>query len=387
MIVTVVTPFPELLEPFSSSGVIGKAVEKGLISIRCVNPRNHADGHYGQIDDYAFGGGGMVLMAEPLARAVESAGPREELFVIYPGPQGVAFGQALAETLATKEHLVIVCGRYEGIDERFLKHFVDLEVSIGDYVLTGGELPAMVIIDTVARLILGVVGQEEAVEEDSFFRGMLDTPHFTRPATWRGIPVPEVLTDGDHGKIRSWRRRQSIARTLARRPDLLARANIGPYLDRGVYVILVPAAGEVSRKEAEALGGLCGSFGCERPLLVVPAAVDRRQLQVDPGLGFKVAPSAESALEWIRKREKLEPYVIAFGDEEKASTHWVEAKRLALVSGRPVVFLIDFGTGGGAEKVRADVVLAPPRGGKDDKRLLRRQDWLVVVLDRFFGRR
>lgn len=387
MIVTVITPFPELLEPFASSGVIGKAVEKGLISIRCVNPRDHADGYYGQIDDYAFGGGGMVLMAEPLARAVGSTGPREELFVIHPGPQGVAFGQPLAETLATKEHLVIVCGRYEGIDERFLEHFVDLEVSIGDYVLTGGELPAMVIIDAVARLIPGVVGQEEAVEEDSFFRGMLDTPHYTRPATWRGIPVPDVLTDGDHGKIRSWRRWQSIARTLARRPDLIVRANIGPYLDRGVYVILVPATGEVSRKEAEALGGLCGSFGCQRPLLVVPAAEDRRQLQGDPGLRFKVAPSAESALEWIRKREKVEPLVIAFGDDEKASIHWLEAKRLALASGRPVVFLVDFGTGGCVEKVRADAVLAPPRGGKDDKSLLRRQDWLVVVLDRFFGRR
>ena len=387
MIVTVVTPFPELLEPFSSSGVIGKAVEKGLISIRCVNPRDHADGHHGQIDDYAFGGGGMVLMAEPLARAVGSAGPREELFVIHPGPQGVAFGQPLAETLATKEHLVIVCGRYEGIDERFLEHFVDLEVSIGDYVLTGGELPAMVIIDAVARLIPGVVGQEEAVEEDSFFRGMLDTPHYTRPAIWRGIPVPEVLTDGDHGKIRSWRRRQSIARTLARRPDLIGRANIGPYLDRGVYVILVPATGEVSRKEAEALDGLCGSFGCERPLLVVPAAEDRRQLQGDPGLKVKVAPSAESALESIRKREKVEPLVIAFGDDEKVSIHWLEAKRLALASGRPVVFLLDFETGGGAEKVRADAVLAPPRGSKDDKSLLRWQDRLVVVLDRFFGRR
>ncbi len=137
MIVTVVTPFPELLEPFATSGVIGKAVEKGLISIRCVNPRDHADGHYGQIDDYAFGGGGMVLMAEPLARAVGSAGPREELFVIHPGPQGVVFGQSLAETLAAKGHLVIVCGRYEGIDERFLEHFADLEISIGDYVLTG----------------------------------------------------------------------------------------------------------------------------------------------------------------------------------------------------------------------------------------------------------
>ena len=157
------------------------------------------------------------------------------------------------------------------------------------------------------------------MEEDSFFRSMLDTPHYTRPATWRGVPVPEVLTDGDHGKTRSWRRRQSITRTLARRPDLIARANIGPYLDRGVYVILVPATGEVSRKEAEALGGLCGSFGCERALLVVPVEEDRRQLQGDPELKVKVVPSAESALEWVRKREKGEPFVIAFSDEEESS--------------------------------------------------------------------
>ncbi|NLO56725.1 MAG: tRNA (guanine(37)-N(1))-methyltransferase, partial [Thermovirga sp.] len=151
MIVTVVTSFPELLEPFSSTGVIGKAVEKGLIGIRCVNPRDHADGHFGQIDDYAFGGsGGMVLMAEPLARALEAAGAREEIFVVHPGPQGAIFGQHLAESLATKKHLVIVCGRYEGVDERFLENYVDLEVSLGDYILTGGELPAMVIIDAVA---------------------------------------------------------------------------------------------------------------------------------------------------------------------------------------------------------------------------------------------
>lgn len=386
MIVTVVTSFPELLEPFSSTGVIGKAVEKGLISIRCVNPRDHADGHYGQIDDYAFGGsGGMVLMAEPLARALEAAGAREEIFVVHPGPQGAIFGQHLAESLATKKHLVIVCGRYEGVDERFLENYVDLEVSLGDYILTGGELPAMVIIDAVARLIPGVVGREGAVEEDSFFRGMLDTPHFTRPASWRGIPVPEVLTGGDHGKISWWRRRQSMARTLGRRPDLIARANIGPYLDKGVYVILVPATEEVSPEEAEALGDLCASFGCERALLVIPGVELRGELQSRLKEKVKAVPSAARALDWVKGREKSEPFLIACCSKGKGSTHWLEAKRLALVSERPVVFLVDSGSDPAALKPAPDIILGPVRGGKNDECLSGQRDRLAIILDRFFG--
>ena len=219
MIVTVFTPFPELLEPFSFSGVIGKAVEKVLISIRCVNPRDHADGHYGQIDDYAFGGGGIVLMAEPLARAVGSAGPREELFVIHPGPQGVVFGQPLAETLATKGHLVIVCGRYEGMDERVYT-LADEIISLGDFVLTGGELCALCVIDALVRLIPGALGDEMSAQDESFSSGLLEYEQYTRPADFRGMKVPEVLLSGDHQAVEAWRRASSIERTRRFRPDL-----------------------------------------------------------------------------------------------------------------------------------------------------------------------
>ena len=387
MIVTVITPFPELLGPFSSSGVIGKAVEKGLISIRFINPRDHTDGHYGQIDDYAYGGGGMVLMAEPLARAVDEAKAGGQAFVVHPGPQGVVLGQHLVESLASKEHLVIVCGRYEGVDERFVDKYVDLEVSIGDYVLTGGELPAMVIIDAVARLIPGVVGQEAAVEEDSFFRGMLDTPHYTRPSSWRGSEVPGVLTGGDHVKTSSWRRRQSVARTLGRRPDMIARANIGPYLDKGVYVILVPARREVTLEEAEAIADLGASFGCERAIFISTDEAFHKELQESLGGKGKVLRSPGRAIAWIRNREKEDPFVIVCGSTDRGSIHWLEAKRLGLASGRPIVFL----AGEGAERVTTDpvehVFLGPVRGGKDDRTLSAPRDTLAVILDRFFGRR
>jgi tRNA (guanine37-N1)-methyltransferase len=382
MLVSVITPFPELLEPFTRSGVIGKAVDKGLISIRCLNPRDFADGHYGQIDDYAYGSGGMVLMAEPLARAVEAAGADAPAYVIHPGPQGVLLGQHVVESLASMEHLVIVCGRYEGVDERFLEKFVDLEVSIGDYVLTGGEIPAMVIIDAVSRLIPGVVGQECAVREDSFFRGMLDTPHYTRPASWRDVAVPEVLAGGDHGEIRAWRRRQSVARTLGRRPDVIARANIGPYLDKGVYVILVPAKDAVRNEDAV---GLCLSYGCERLLLVSGGSRNGEESEAGAGKGAKTFPTLEKALAWIRKREKEQPLAILGGGSERGRVHWLEAKRRSLSSGKPLVFVI----GSGKEEFDPAGVevlaLGPVRGGKGDEPISAPRDTLAVLLDRFFG--
>ncbi len=382
MLVSVVTPFPELLEPFTRSGVIGRAVDRGLISVRCINPRDFADGHYGQIDDYAYGGGGMVLMAEPLARAVEAAGADVPAYVIHPGPQGVLLGQQVVESLASMEHLVIVCGRYEGVDERFIEKFVDLEVSIGDYVLTGGEIPAMVIIDAVSRLIPGVVGQEGAVEEDSFFRGMLDTPHYTRPAHWREESVPEILTGGDHGEIRAWRRKQSVARTLGRRPDVIARANIGPYLEKGVYVILVPAKDLAGIGE---MAGLCSSYGCERLLLVYGGKCAGEGPEAVTGKGFRSFSAIEKAFAWIRRREKEQPLVILCGGSEGGRVHWLEAKRRSLASGRPLAFVI----GGGVEDLEPAgsdfLALGPVMGGNGDVPVSAQRDILAVILDRFFG--
>ena len=384
MRVSVITAFPEFLEPFTRPGVIGKAVEKGILEINCINPRDYAEGSYGQIDDYAYGSGGMVLMAEPLARAVDEAKAGSSATVIYPGPQGVPLEQHLVESLAVNEHIVIVCGRYEGVDERFVEEYVDLEISIGDYVLTGGELPAMVIVDAVARMIPGVVGQESAVEEDSFFRGMLDTPHYTRPAAWRGREVPKVLTGGDHEAIRSWRRRQSVDRTIQRRPDIVAGANIGPYLDRGVYVILIPATESVPVTELSEMAEACSAFGCKRLLCVARGGSERKSLQANAGDRVKAVSTMESAFAWIRKREKSDPFVIV-SDSDAESAHWMDVKKHVLDKDRPLVFVFGMTE---REKMPAGIetaVLGPIRGGKGDEVLSNARDAAVVILDRFFG--
>lgn len=384
MRVSVITVFPELLEPFTRSGVIGKAVEKGILEINCINPRDYAEGSYGQIDDYAYGSGGMVLMAEPLARAVDAARGGSSSMVIYPGPQGVPLEQHLVESLAVDEHIVIVCGRYEGVDERFVEEYVDLEISIGDYVLTGGELPAMVIVDAVARMIPGVVGQESAVEEDSFFRGMLDTPHYTRPADWRGREVPKVLTGGDHEAILSWRRSQSVARTVKRRPDIVAGANIGPYLDRGVYVILVPATEFVPAAELSEMAEACSTFGCKRLLCVVRGGSERKSLQANAGDSVKATSTMENAFAWIRKREKAEPFVVIAGNDAR-SAHWMDIKRRVLETDRPLVFVFGITERETMPAGTETAVLGPIRGGKGDGTLSNARDAAVVILDRFFG--
>lgn len=384
MRVTVITAFPEMIEPFTRTGVIGKAVEKGLLQIGCINPRDHAENAYGQIDDYAYGSGGMVMMAEPLARAVDEARGKAPASVLYPGPQGIPLSQNLVESLAVNEHLVIVCGRYEGVDERFVEEYVDLEISIGDYVLTGGELPAMVIVDAVSRLVPGVVGQGSAVEEDSFFRGMLDTQHFTRPAEWRGREVPEVLTGGDHEAIRSWRRRQSVERTLLRRPDVIGGANIGPYLDMGVYVILVPAGEPADLLEISKMADACHAYGCKRILYVTGAGSERKLIQANAGEKVKAVSSVESAFAWIMKREKRGPFVIDCGSDA-GSAHWIEIKRQVLGLKCPLVFF--FGMTGSAVLPEGTerAALGPVRGGRGEEALSNSRDAAVVILDRFFG--
>ena len=230
MRLSIVTAFPDLIRQYLGCSVLGRGVASGKLDVRVVDLRDHSQGDYRQVDDYSFGGGGMVLMAEPLARAVESLSGEGKPFVVYPSPQGVPLHQELVEDLSRVDHVVLVCGHYEGVDERFVRRFVDLEVSLGDFVLTGGELPAMALVDALARLVPGVVGRGEAVVNDSFYRGFLDHPHFTRPAAWRDDVVPEVLAGGDHGAIEEWRRREGDRRTLARRPDVQARAGLLPYL-------------------------------------------------------------------------------------------------------------------------------------------------------------
>jgi tRNA (guanine37-N1)-methyltransferase len=231
MRIDVLTLFPEMFEGVLGSSILGKALEKKLVDIRTVNFREFAFNKHNTVDDYPFGGGGgMVLKPEPIFRAVEHVtaddqGERRPR-VILMCPQGETFTQRKAEELAREERLIFICGHYEGYDERIREHLVTDELSIGDYVLTGGELPAMVVIDSVVRLLPGVLGNEQSAVTDSFSTGLLEYPHYTRPAQFRDWTVPDVLLSGHHENIAKWRREQSLLRTLRRRPDLLEQAEL-----------------------------------------------------------------------------------------------------------------------------------------------------------------
>jgi tRNA (guanine37-N1)-methyltransferase len=235
MRIDIVTIFPAMVEQPLAAGILGRAIERGTLKLAVHDLRAFTTDRHHVVDDVPYGGGpGMVMKPEPLFRAldaIERGGTNPH--VVLTSPQGIRFTEAVAERLSGYEHLVLLCGRYEGVDER-VKARVDEEVSIGDYVLSGGELAALVIVDAVARLIPGVVGDERSVTEDSFNRGLLDFPHYTRPAevvasasdggAGEPLTVPEVLLSGNHAAIRRWRKRQAVARTLSRRPDLLKTA-------------------------------------------------------------------------------------------------------------------------------------------------------------------
>ena len=221
MKVDVITLFPGMFRGLLEESILGRARDRGLLEIGVHNLRDFATGRHQVVDDYTFGGGpGMVLKPEPIFAAVESL-RREGSRVVLMSPQGRVFRQAIAQQLSRLEHLVLLCGHYEGVDERVREQLVDDELSIGDYVLTGGELAAMVVVDAVTRLIPGVLGGEESTLEESFAAGLLEYPHYTRPASFRGWEVPEVLLSGDHARVARWRREQSLLRTLRRRPELL----------------------------------------------------------------------------------------------------------------------------------------------------------------------
>ncbi|GIX30466.1 MAG: tRNA (guanine-N(1)-)-methyltransferase [Porticoccaceae bacterium] len=228
MKVAVVTLFPELCEGIARTGVVGRALERGLWRFRTFNPRDYATDRHRTVDDRPYGGGpGMVMRVEPARRAIQAArawlageGCRA-VKVIYLSPQGRVFRQGDAKRLLEQDGLVFLAGRYEGVDERLIELEVDEEWSIGDYVLSGGELPAMVLVDVLVRCLPGALGHAESAAQDSFAEGLLDCPHYTRPEVYEGLRVPEVLLSGDHERIRRWRREQALERTRRRRPDLL----------------------------------------------------------------------------------------------------------------------------------------------------------------------
>ncbi len=415
MKITVITAFPELMRNYLASSVLGRGIAAGKLEAEVVDIRDFSEGSYRQIDDYCYGSGGMMLMAEPLAKAVESVSGGAKPYVVYPSPQGVRLHQELVEDLARKEHLVIVCGHYEGVDERFTEKYVDMEISLGDFVLTGGEMPAMAIVDAVSRLIPGVVGSESSVEEDSFYSGMLDTPHYTRPAQWRGERVPEVLLNGDAKAIERWRRRQSVERTLDRRPDIAGRAGIIPWLSGGAYVMEVhyPVLDKRGEKSSTAITGMdlhdiaraCRTYGIKKYLLVTPIAQQREMAKRIAGhwtsgwgadynpdrreafSTLKIFASVQKAIAWAEEKEKKPVFKIATTAKRHAGAqHWLTLKREILR--RDHSPLIIFGTGWGLHDEvmeMADAVMTPICGGKDGWNHLSVRSAVSITLDRFFG--
>ncbi len=416
--VTIVTAFPEFFENFLSTSMIGRGVKNGLLRVDVLDLRSFGLGNYRQIDDYAFGGGGgMVLLPEVLEKALDSLreSSGKQGYVVYPSPQGDLFSQEIVETLAAQEHVILFCGHYEGLDERFVSRFVDREISMGDFVLTGGEIPAMAIIDAMARLVPGVVGKETAVVEDSFFRGMLDHPHYTRPAEWADVKAPEELLSGDAAAIESWRRNAAVERTLSRRPDLIARANIRPYLLKGVYVALVhfPVLDRRGEKSTAAVTGLdlsdisrsCKTYGVDRFLVTTPLASQRELVKTmvrhwTEGGGAKVNPERADAfrllklfasiarcVEWIEKREKEPPLLVGTTARKRSGAfHWIEAKRRMLREKKPLLLI--FGTGSGLHEellAECSMVLEPLSGGDGEYNHLSVRTAAGAVLDRFFG--
>lgn len=224
MKIKVLTIFPGMFAPVMEESILGRAAQKGLLSVETIDIRAFTKDKHRRTDDYPFGGGaGMVMTAQPVVDAIRHASENFPAKRIHLSPRGQVLTQQKARELAGEENLILFCSHYEGVDQRALDLCIDEEISIGDYVLTGGELPAMVLIDCVARLIPGVLGSEDSAQDESFENGLLEYPHYTRPAEFEGIAVPEVLLSGHHANIVAWRREQSLAVTKKRRPDLLEK--------------------------------------------------------------------------------------------------------------------------------------------------------------------
>ena len=222
MRIDIITIFPEVLLPVLQAGILGRAQARDLLTVNVHNLRDFTTDRHQTVDDYPYGGGaGMILKPEPLFAAIRAIQPEPTARVIYLTPQGTPFNQSCAEVLSLESHLILICGRYKGIDERVRLKLVTDEISIGDYVLSGGEIPALVLVDAIGRVLPRALGNYESAQEDSFSQGLLDCPHYTRPAEYEGMKVPDILLSGHHENITHWQREQSLKRTAERRPDLL----------------------------------------------------------------------------------------------------------------------------------------------------------------------
>jgi tRNA (guanine37-N1)-methyltransferase len=229
---TVLTLFPDMFNDFFSTSIIGRAMDKGVIAGQAINIRDFAFNKHKSVDDYPYGGGsGMVMQIEPLKLALQSIDGHEKARVIYFTPKGKTLNQEMMKSLAKEEQLIMVCGHYEGIDQRFIDQYITDEISIGDFVLTGGELPAMVLMDGVSRMVEGVLSSNVSFEDESHFNHLLEYPHYTRPATYEDVKVPDILLSGNHLKVDQWRLEESVRITMERRPELIEKFFKDPSID------------------------------------------------------------------------------------------------------------------------------------------------------------
>jgi tRNA (guanine37-N1)-methyltransferase len=420
---TVITIFPHMLDSLLDHSILKKARDKGLIQLEQVDLRDYTADRHRMTDDYPYGGGqGMVMKPEPLAAAIEAArGRNPKARVILLAPQGRIFKQKEAQRLAQEQEIVLICGRYEGIDER-VKSFVDEELSIGDYTLSGGEPAAAAVIDAVARLLPGVLGNEDSPLDDSFSGGLLEYPQYTRPEEFRGMKVPEVLLSGDHQKIKSWRHEQSVALTRARRPDLLNETEPSPSRpppappQATVYLALIHypvydknrhvVTTAVTNMDIHDISRSGRTYGVRGFYVVTPVkALQKLSAKIiehwETGYGSQYNVTRKQALEIARIANSLDDALIDIEREtgEKPAVIVTTAKSGAnrvsfnsmqdMLNSSPRPFLILFGTGWGlTESIlsQSDYVLEAIEGCTDYNHLSVRSA-AAIVLDRLLGRR
>lgn len=421
----VITIFPEMIESVFKQGVVSKAVEKGIISINPVNLRDYAEGRHLVTDDYQYGGGaGLVMKPEPICEAVAALKEKSDTFVILLDPRGVKFNQKEAEKFAADyDNITFICGRYEGVDERVRQLVVDMELSLGDFILTGGEFAAITVIDSIARLVPGVLGDETSADDESFTTGMLEYPHYTRPVEYKGLKVPDVLTNGNHAEILKWRRDKALEITRKNRPDLLdislqdiesrkiicaeKKRGLSKKLKLNVALMHYPMRDKQGDIVATAITNLdlhdisrsCRTYSVEKYYVVTPIKAQREIASrvinhwID-GFGSTYNPNrmeafshteikesfSESLLD-IEKRHKQRPLIVA--TTAKADRATITARQLGVEAEQQPVLLI-FGTGWGfADEVleTADYIVEPIEGVGEFNHLSVRSA-VAILLDR-----
>jgi len=422
-IFNILTIFPSLFDSFFSYGVISKGISNGLIKITTVDIREYAFNKHKMTDDYQYGGGqGLVMKPEPIYEAVKSITAENDTHVILLDPRGRRFDQKKAEELEAYDNLTFICGRYEGVDERIRSLVVDEELSLGDFILTGGELAAAAIIDSIARLVPGVLGDEKSAEEESFAKGFLEFPHYTRPYEFKGLKVPEVLRSGDHEKIRQWRKKESIKITLQNRIDLLKdKALDKETLDiieqervkmrkrAGLYVALLHypmldkqgdnVATAITNMDLHDISRSCKTFGVKKYYVVTPLDAQREiatrvlrhwiegygaEYNSNRKEAFGVTEIRSSLLETVADIEELEgekPVLVATSARKYPNT--ATYRQIAdMTKDKPVLLLFGTGWGFSGDIIKGADYIAEPIYGAGDFNHLSVRSAVAIILDR-----